>query len=219
MKGKTFNVLVVVVVSVLFGLVALLPYSQATLKDPGMPPSANVMATLQQSAVEVVSVTADATALAYNTSSWADAVSLFVEIPVTWNYISWSFYGYGDGDGVGSPDGATFSYDLHVVDYYGGVETIIAAATGTIGKQQLSHNPVSRVELNSGAVSANYCWADTLSETVADWAKEAGWSNNSGNDYRAKGRIDRLEAYGVYIEIYDMTAQPVTSITAVLTGG
>jgi hypothetical protein len=188
------------------------------LSPPAMPPK-TFLSTPQQSAISIASVTADATALAYNTSSWADAKALFIEIPLEWNYTSWSFYGYGDGDGAGSPANATFSYNLYLIDYYGGAELVISGATGTIGAQQLSHDPVSGAELNSGAVSANYCWADTLSETAADWPSTAYWSNNSAADTRAKGRIDRLEAYGVYICIYNMTAQPVSTITAVMTGG
>lgn len=201
---------------ILIGLA--IPLCVAMLNSPKMREDGIILTTIQQPAIEIVSVTADATALAVGTSSWIDSKSVFDSIPPEWNIISWSFYGYGDGDGAGSPDGATFSYDMFFVDYFGGMEIVLSGATGTIGKEQLSHNPASGAEFNNGVVSTDYCWADTLSATTATTAKDAAWSNNTGTDYRAKGKIDRMEAYGVYFRIYNMTAQPVTSITAVLNG-
>lgn len=176
------------------------------------------LSTVQQSSKLVATVTSDASALAVDGMTWTDCKSLFVDIPYQWNAVSFSFYGYGDGDGDGDPNDTTFSYDVYFCDYYGGVECASSANTGTIGGQQLSHNPVTGAELNSGSADSDYCWADDLNEGTLKWSKSFYYSDYESTNGRAKTKIDRQESCGVYVRIYDMTAQSVTSVTCIING-
>jgi len=181
----------------------------------GMP---SPLATVQQRAKLVDSVTSDDSALGTTDSSWTDCAALFIEIPAEWNVLSLSFYGYGDGDGAGDPNDATFSFDVYVCDYFGGAEMLSSGNSGVFGAQQMSHNPYTGAELNSGAVSTSYCWADTITEGTTYWSTAIYYTDYEGNDRRAKLKFDRHEAYGLWVRIYDMTAQSVTSVTCVANG-
>lgn len=176
------------------------------------------LSTVQPRAELIATVTADATALAVDTMNWTDCLALFVPIPAEWNFPGISFYGYGDGDGAGDPCDSTFSFDVYVCDYLGGAECVVSGSTGTIGAQQLSHVPYTGTTLNDGDPNTDYCWADNLNEGTDKWSTTLYYSDYQSTDGRAKMRFDRHEAYGLYVRIYDMTAQSVTSITAVMTG-
>jgi len=178
----------------------------------------NAMATVQQRAVLVATVTADANALSMTTSSWSHCMALFVTIPPQWNNVKLSFYGYGDGTGAGDPNNATFSYDVHLCDLFSGAITVSVGNTGVIGAQQISHNPTTGVAFASGAVDPNYCWADTLAAGTIRPGWSISWFDNLGNNCKAETSFDRRSAYGIYVRIYNMTAQPVTSITCVMNG-
>lgn len=173
---------------------------------------------VQLKAKAVATVTADAAALTATTSSWTHAKALCVPVPVEWGNISLSFYGYGDGDGTGSPNNATFSFDVFLVDLFGGIETVSLGNTGTIGAQQLSCDPTEGTELNNTAVSANYCWADTIEMGAPKTTSTIARSDYQGGDGLAKVKFDRHSAYGIYVRIYNMTDQSVTSITCVMNG-
>jgi len=172
---------------------------------------------IQQTYKTVATVTADATDWAADTSYWHNIDDTFVQIPVEWSYVSLCFVGFGDGDGVGSPDGATFSYKIYTCNQYGGAQLICDGA-GTIGAQQLSINPATGAVLNSGSESVNYCYCDTLTEGSVYVSRDIGYSDNSGNDGVAELHFDRYSAVGISCIITSMTAQPVTSVTAYVTG-
>ncbi len=185
-------------------------------RDPGR---ATHLATPQQAGEIISTVLADATAPnSVDGMNWASCLTTFTEIRPEWNAPSLSFYGYGDGTGIGNPNDATFSYDIYLCDLYGGWECVSSANSGTIGAQRLSHNPETGAELRGGVVDPNYCWADDLNEGTTKWAKTIAYSDYQSTDGRAKTKFDRMEAYGIYVRIYDMTGQSVTSISCVLNG-
>lgn len=207
---KIFFILVMFLIigSILFGQLPSIP------QDPG---TRSPLSTVQMKSRLVATVTADASSPASSAMSWAQCLTTFKEIPVTWNAVSLSFYGYGDGSGSGDPNGATFSYDVYVCDLYGGMEAVALNNTGAIGEQELSHD-YENTALNSGAVNSSYKWADTLAEGTRYWSTAMLYSNNGGNSNRAKVKFDRQESYGIWVRIYNMTAQPVTSITCIMNG-
>jgi len=173
---------------------------------------------VQDRPIQIASVTADASALTVATENWDDNTVLFVPIPVEWSNVTLSFYGYGDGTGVGDPNDTTFSFDVYVCDIYGGAECIVSGSTGTIGAQQLSVNPATGASLASGAPDPNYCWSDDLNEGTLRTTSTVAYSDYQSTDGLAKMKFDRGSAFGIYVRIYDMTAQLVTSVTCVMNG-
>lgn len=169
----------------------------------------------QEEPILVVLADSNATALSSTTSSWTHAESLAVEIPQGWGYVELSFYGYGDGDGAGSPDNGTFSFDIYTVDYRCGMTPVALANSGTIGAQQMSHTPHTGAELNSGAVSTNYCWADTLTEGTRYYGQTIHWPTSS-SDGRITVDFDRKSALAIYVRIYSIAS--LTSVTCVMSG-
>lgn len=170
---------------------------------------------VQRISVQVSSVTADATDPNFAQKMWSDT-SVFVPIPVEWANVALSFYGYGDGDGDGDPNDSTFSYDVYLCDLYGGWECVSSANTGTIGAMKLSHNPATGEALTDP--NESYRWADDLNEGTVKTTSTIAYSDYQSNDGCAKTKFDRHSAYGIYVRIYDMTDQSVTSITCVMNG-
>ena len=185
--------------------------------SPDMPGNRVSQTTVQRPPIQLAFVTVDATALLKTTSSWADMKSSAIRIPAEWRKLSLSFYGYGDGDGAGDPDGATFAWKVYTVDYNYGAQ-LIGNGTGVIGKQQLSHNPTTGAELNSGDVDLNYCWADTIAEVAMKVERDITYSDFAGDDSIAALHFDRYAAYGILVIITAMTAQSVTKVTCVMNG-
>lgn len=180
--------------------------------------SPNPLSTPQTKAKTVATVTADASSPSTDEMSWTHCISSFIPIDTSWNEPCLSFYGYGDGDGAGDPNGATFSYDVYVCDLYGGMKPVVLGNTGAIGEQTLSHDPVEGTELNSGSISSSYKWADTMAEGTCHWGYSPTYSNYEGDNGIAEIIFDRNKSYGIWVRIYDMTDQPVTSITCVMNG-
>lgn len=203
---------------IIITMLAVSAIAFGTLTSPKDPGNYSPASTVQRRAAVVATVTADATALDVNTSSWADCKTLFIPIPPEWNIVNLSFYGWGDGTGGGDPNNATFSYDVHLCDVYGGTITISTANSGVVGAQQLSHNPDTGDELYSGAVDPNYCWADTITEGTVkgDWG--LAYFDYEGSNGKAEMSFDRRSAYGIYVRIYNMTSSAVTSVTCVMNG-
>ena len=187
------------------------------IETPQSPGNRVSLTTVQRTPIEVASVTADATALAAGTSSWEDMKASAVRIPAEWRKLSLSFYGYGDGSGAGDPDNATFAWKVYTVDYLCGAQ-LMGNGTGIIGKQQMSHNPCTGAELNSGSVSTSYCWADTIAQVGMAIERDITYSDFASADSVAALHFDRYSAYAVLAIITAMTAQSVTSITAILNG-
>lgn len=176
------------------------------------------LSTVQKRYVQVASVTEDATDLAVDTSSWDNCDDTFIPIPPEWNAVQLSFYGYGDGDGAGTP-ASTFSYSVYGCKMYGGAE-LITTGTATIAStdQQMSIDPSTGDALNSGSVSTNYVWADTITEATKTWGGSISYSNNAASNSIASFTFDRESYYGIYVIITGMTSDSVTSVTCVMNG-
>lgn len=187
------------------------------IETPQSPGNRVSLTTVQRPPIQVASVTADATDLLKTTSSWTQMKATAIRIPAEWRKLSLSFYGYGDGSGDGDPDGTTFSYRVFLVDMNCGAQLITIGA-GTMGKQQLSHNPATGAELNSGSVDANYCWADILTEGTVYAERDVTYTDYQTQDGMAAMHFDRYSAVGILAIIDDMTAQSVTAVTCIMNG-
>ena len=187
------------------------------LETPQSPGNRISLTTVQRPPIQVASVTADATDLLKTTGSWEDMKASAVRIPTEWKTLSLSFYGYGDGTGAGDPDGTTFSYRVFLIDSNCGAQ-LITDGTGTMGKQQMSHNPATGAELNSGAVDTSYCWCDTITEANVLAERDVTYSDYEGADSIAAMHFDRFSAIGILVIIDDMTDQLVTSVTCLMNG-
>jgi hypothetical protein len=157
---------------------------------------ADELQTPQNAPILVAYADANAAALTVSTSSWSVTKNWPI-IPSTANGVKICFYAYDPNN----PDGETFSYDLYVADYGCNAQKV-ASGTATIGKAQLSHNPVTVVELNSGAVDPNYCWVDTLGTITSDWKTTVAPQNDGGVNDVASFIFDRQCARKIYCRIY-----------------
>lgn len=205
----------------IFTFILLLVFAcsaMATLSTPKDPGVFKPNSTVQEKARLVATVTADAAALDPNKSGWGNCKTFFVEIPPQWSTITFSFYGYGNGTGAGDPNNATFSYDIHLIDLYSGAITTSVGNSGVIGAQKLTHNPVTGATLNNGDPNSSYCWADTITPATPKGNWVFSYYDYQGNNGKAEVSLDRRCAYGVWVRIYNMTDQPVTSITCVMNG-
>ena len=165
---------------------------------------ADELETPQMTAILINEADSNDTALAVGTSSWA-VTKGWTLIPEKFNGVKVMFYAYD----VADPDGETFSYQLYVADY-GGNAQIVGYGTGTVGKSQLSHNPVSLAELNSGSVDPNYCWVDTLGAVTDDWASDITTQNDGGADGCAALIFDRQSARTIWCRIYSRSISTLT---------
>jgi len=209
MKRWIFVFLVVVVAASVF---ATLP-EPLILQNPGNRVS---VTTIQRRPMLVASVTLDATDPNYAEKTWTHAKSLCVPIPVEWSNVVLSFYGYGAGTTDGDPDNTTFSFDVYLVDMYSSLECLSSANTGTIGTMKLSHNPINGAALTDP--NSSYRWCDDLNEGTKKTTSTIAYSDYESTNGLAKMKFDRHTAYGIYVRIYDMTSQLVTSVTCVANG-
>ena len=204
---------IICIVSVLSAwVIGALPTS--TSPSPGIRVSTS---SVQQKPKLVATVTVDAAVSGATTNTWTTAKTNFVRIPVEWSNIALSFYGFGDGSGAGDPDGATFSYDVYVCDVFGGWEAVVTGSTGTIGGMQLSHFPSTGTAVSTTLLTS-YSWCDDLNEGTKKTTSTIAYSDYESTNGLAKTKFDRNSAYGIYVQMYDMTGQSVTSITCVMNG-
>jgi hypothetical protein len=171
---------------------------------------------VQRSGEIVASVTADAADPNFAEKTWTNAMANFTAIPAEWGIVTLSFYGYGDGTGDGDPNDATFSYDVYVVDIWGGYEAVTTGSTGTIGAMKLSHNPATGAALTDP--NSSYRWCDDLNEGTKKTTSVVSYSDYESTNGLAKQKWDRHSAFGIYVRIYNMTAQPVTSVNCIMNG-
>ena len=173
------------------------------------------LTSVQRTGRLVASVTADASAPALTAKTWTNAMADCTAIPAEWGIISLSFYGYGDGDGAGDANDATFSYDVYVVDMWGGYEAVVLGSTGTIGAMKLSHNPYTGAVL---ADTTSSTWCDDLNEGTKKTTSIISYSDYESTDGLGKQKWDRHSAFGIFVRIYNMTAQSVTRIDCIMNG-
>lgn len=156
--------------------------------------------TVQETAFLVATADSNATALAVTTKSWAAVdTTTWPEIPQKANYVKVKFYVYYPTTG---PNDLTFNYQLYIADYGCNAE-IAASGSATCGAAQMSHNPISLVQLNSGAVDPNRCWVDTLGAITSDLANAVNSQNDGGANEVASFILDRQSAKRIWCRIYD----------------
>jgi hypothetical protein len=164
-------------------------------------------------------VTSNDTVLADDTKDWTDALANFHPLDSRWSNVEVLFYAYGDGDGVGDPDGGTCDFQVFVASEYGGAVAVCTANDAVFGKQQLSHNPNTGVAFWSDVADPNYTWMDTCTTTtiLTDlWSVGVQQGNEGGADGVTTLQFDTLGAKGIYVLVNDMTN--VTSVTYVIRG-
>lgn len=198
---------------IIAGAICLL--CMGALKEPKRSKDVYLLGSAQDAPVLVVSDT-NMTALAVNTSSWASMKAVAMPIDQHWNGVNLYFYGYGDGAGAGDPNNGTFSFDVYLVDYMTGAIPVSLANTATCGAQQMTHNPYTKAELNSGAVSTNYCWVDTISTGTVYYNKTLSFPTTNGSNGVACMSFDRKTSYGIYVRIYSIAG--ITTVTCVMNG-
>lgn len=161
--------------------------------------SAEELETSQKTAFLVTYADSNATALDIDTSSWSVCEG-WVDIPDWANGLKVMFYAYDPND----PNDDTLSYEFYVADYGGNAQKV-ASGSATVGKSQLSHDPVSLSELNSGAVDPNYCWIDTLGTVTTDWKGGVSTQNDGGANDCSAFIFDRQNAKKAYCRIYGLS--------------
>lgn len=207
--------LTVMILAALMALAAIYPVMGALPQRQQSPGRRVSLVSVQMTGELVASVTVDAADPAVTAKTWTNAMADCTVIPAEWGLLSLSFYGYGDGDGAGDPNDATFSFDVYVVDIWGGYEAVTTANTGTIGAMKLSHNPVTGAIL---ADTTSSSWCDDINEGTAKTTSTIAYSDYESTDGRAKQKWDRHSAFGIFVRIYDMTGQSVTRIDCVMNG-
>ncbi len=171
-------------------------------------------------ALQVATVTGDATALAAGTSHWeAIKDSNFVEIDPGWNTVELAFYGFGDGDGIGNPNNTTFAFRVFACRPYSSAK-LVYQGTGAMGALQLSTNPVTQAQFRSGLADPNYTFCDTLATAGSgdDWTTAIVLSGEGATDGVATLRFASDGYYGLWCEITAMTGQSVSQIWCLATG-
>lgn len=157
---------------------------------------AEELETVQPTAMLVAYADANSVALDVNTTSWATAKN-WPTISKKANGLKVMFY----ANNTASPDNQTFSYQLYVADY-GASAQLVAAGTATVGKAQLSNNPISLADLNSGLTDPNTLWVDTLGTITSDWKTTVAPQNDAGADDVASFVFDRQSGRKVWCRIY-----------------
>lgn len=162
---------------------------------------ANELETAQYGPILVATADSNAAALSVSTSSWAVCKN-WVDVPRSANGLEVMFYAYSPT----GPNNLTFSYEFYVAKYGCNAQKV-AAGTATVGASQISHNPVTLRQLNSGAVDPNYCWVDTLGTITTDW-KDGGVKsqNDGGADDVASFIFDRQSARKTWCRIYNRSS-------------
>lgn len=168
---------------------------------------ANIQETPQVTAQLVNSADSNDAALDVNETSWA-ATSTWAEISSIGYTYKIKFYVYDTN--ASGPNDVTFSYQYYVADYYCNAE-IVAEGTATCGAAQLSHNPVSGAQLNSGDPNSSYCWVDTLGTPTEDWASgHFTTQNDDGGNSVATILVNRQSGKKHWCRIYNRSRSTMT---------
>jgi len=216
MKAVFSTVLLFVLVGVCVGALTMptMDYSSASQTD----------ATRQLPYMSLSTVTEDATALTASTKYWDSIKTYFIPMKGTCGRAEIGFYAYGDGTGDGDPNGATFNFKVYACRPYSCPKTVYQG-TAVVGELELSCDPVTAIQYNSGALDPNesYKWVDTIDANgVGDvWISSVVLSGDAGTD--STGEIATLSFdlngyFGVWCEITAMTSQSVTQVWAVISG-
>jgi len=108
-----------------------------------------------------------------NELNWAgkDADANWVgPIPPTWNRVEFTFDAYGDGTGDGDPNAGAATISIYAGRQYCSPCKVWSGTLG-VGEVELTHDPNSGLQINSGALDPNqsYKVVDTITSTAAPW--------------------------------------------------
>lgn len=200
-------------------LLSLVGYCAGTLTKPyyTMQWAGDIAVTAQYGYIAINSVSANDTAPTTTTKSWATIESVYIPIDPKWSIVELGIYGYGDGSGAGSPNNGTCTILVYACREYGNAKQVYEGAV-TIGAQQMSNNPVTGAVLNSGTVSTDYCWADTVDANGvgAVWVSSIVLSGDNGADNVASISFDMNGYWGLYVYVKDISS--ITTVTVVASG-
>lgn len=139
---------------------------------------------------------ANDSALDPNNTYW-DAVDEWESVLMYQNYLKIQFYAYDPND----PNDETFSYEVWVADRYCNAQKV-CSGDATVGGAKLSVNPITSVQLNSGAIDPNYAYVDTLGAVTTEWIQV--YRQNYGGDDNVSSLIfDRQTGLVAWVRIYD----------------
>jgi hypothetical protein len=171
---------------------------------------ADTAETVQPTAFLVNYADSNAAALDFNETSWSVAEE-WTEISSQAKYLKVKFYVKDTSD----PNERTFSYQFYVADKGCNAE-IVASGDANCGAAQMSHDPVTMSELNSGDVDPNYCWVDTLGTITTDWEDgDVDAINDDGANSVASFEFNRLSAKTAYCRIYNMSSSATMTVYCV----
>lgn len=151
--------------------------------------------------------------------TWTNTLGSYYALFPAQSTVSTAFYCYGDGTGDGDPNAGTFTATTYVVELYGSWE-LISTATVAVGELELTHNPVTAAEINSGLLDPNesYKWCegpftDTLNDSDA-WVVPVNLSGVS--DGIGRLNVDPLGASGIVVLITNMSG--ITRVYPIVKG-
>jgi hypothetical protein len=144
-----------------------------------------------------------------NGQTWQATVGSYCALDPSTDTLSLAFFCYGDGTGDGDANGGSFDANVYLVEPYGSWEQI-ASVTCAVGELELTHNPVSGAQINSGSLDPNqsYKWVegaftDNLSDTDI-WPTTVNLSGASNTIGRLN--IDKLGAAGIIVLIDNISS-------------
>ncbi len=192
--------LLVIAVCVIFGLLSLL-FTLSTA-------SADTVETVQPTPFLIAAASEDAAALGVDGTYWG-ATAAWPEIPKGAANLKIAFYAYDDANLT--PDGNTFNAQVYIADF-GGNAQLVCDVNCTIGKAQLSHNPVSpSTELNAGAADPCHTWVDTTDASPETWWKGGVTAQNyTGADDMASLILNRQSGKRIWCRISEMSTTNLT---------
>jgi hypothetical protein len=166
--------------------------------------------------IQVNSVTVDDTPYATGTVYW-DNMSSFKSIDESWEYIQLAFYGYGDGVGDGNSVAGTFSFTVWAGMHYSGAK-LVYEGSGTCNGGEMSCNPVTGTQYNSGSLDPNnsYRWAGDIDAAGVGDVWESDIKDPNDSSLMATLVIETHGYPYWYVQIDDMTGSSVTSVTCVM---
>ena len=165
----------------------------------------------------------------YDLITPSNSIDTWLQIPNTWTLCEVSFYCYGDGTGVGDPNGGEFDFKIYAAKWYGSAKTVYEGYA-SCGELELSVFPATDRaassaftagdQINSGSLDANqsYKWVDAIepngvgdAEWMSDVVVTTGTDDMGTITFRSRGY------WLIWCEITNFPAD-VTSINALVTG-
>ena len=198
--------LLLLLVAMNYQLPTVSAYDVVVLSFPG---------TKAEHAVLIKQADTNDTALSATTRSWTNAEANAVDIADTVSDITVMVYFYGDGAGAGSPASASCHLSISIANLYGGLEDIFDCNVAG-GTAQLSHNPVTGLQIRSGIPDPNYTWGDEWTGLVTPRPTAAVSLISSAGGI---GSANLSKVFGKKIEATVTELTGATSVYVIMYGG